>query len=418
MANRVRKFRVFDFDFLVDYPTPTTYQTHVSTDNYQEISSQGNPGYRNLRGYRGDVGSPFFSLKKSYFSAMGTVKLTAVHSSGKVLRYQGMQFPCGPTSTTMTSGMSLPNSISPSETTELNALGTTAIARTMPTNPSSAVLNFAGELYRDGIPSMVGSGLLKSRLKDYRELGSEYLNVEFGWKPFVSDLTSIFSSVQDSERILAQARHDSGQLIHRRYDFPSTNTTVIDPPVANSSPFPGGSTTGEKDFFGGSYPRGDLLVSTTTSVDTWFEGAFVFYYPVGDSQLDKIRQHAFEANKLLGLRLTPEVLWNYTPWTWLADWVGNTGDIVHNISQLGQDGLALKYGYMMRHKKMTRTAVLRLNKPRIDGTSEFSLSYTVESKARLKATPYGFGLSWDGFSPRQWAILGAIGLSNGRKTSY
>jgi hypothetical protein len=33
----------------------------------------------------------------------------------------------------------------------------------------------------------------------------------------------------------------------------------------------------------------------------------------------------------------------------------------------------------------------------------------------VKATPYGFGLAPSGFSPTQWAILVALGMSDGNK---
>jgi len=36
-------------------------------------------------------------------------------------------------------------------------------------------------------------------------------------------------------------------------------------------------------------------------------------------------------------------------------------------------------------------------------------------KKRVKATPYGFGLDTDAFTPRQWAILGSLGISRGSR---
>jgi hypothetical protein len=130
-----------------------------------------------------------------------------------------------------------------------------------------------------------------------------------------------------------------------------------------------------------------------------------------------MKRFSSEANKLLGLRLTPEVLWDLTPWTWLGDWVSNLGDVIHNVSALGQDNLVIKYGYIMQHTKYEREYRLSLNKPRIDGVGVYDLKLINERKVRMKASPYGFGLTWDGFSTRQWAILGALGLSNARKTS-
>jgi hypothetical protein len=40
-------------------------------------------------------------------------------------------------------------------------------------------------------------------------------------------------------------------------------------------------------------------------------------------------------------------------------------------------------------------------------------SFQTTSKMRLRASPYGFGLTFDGFSPRQLAILAALGITQG-----
>lgn len=395
-------------DFAVKEQTAYVYNFPFTATLSEKKRSQGNPGYRNLRRAAGNVGGDFFIERSGYRTSLSRVYLT----SG-VQWFRGIQLPVAVNSTTMTSGMALPT-YGTTQQNALLAMGTTAIARTIPTNPTSGVLQFAGELYRDGIPSILGSGLIKSRLRDYRELGSEYLNVEFGWKPFINDLKNMARAVKESDKILRQFHHNSGQLVHRGYSFPSySETTVTSTP--GSVPWPGSSYG--KVFFGGSNPWGLLTVETTKSVDTWFEGCYRYYIPQGDSLIERSQRWTSEANKLLGLRLTPEVLWDLTPWTWLGDWVSNFGDVIHNISALGQDNLVMKYGYVMQHTKYERRAFLKLANPRLDGVGTYDLTYTNERKIRLSASPYGFGLTWNGFSPRQWAILGAIGISNGRKTS-
>lgn len=410
MSVRTKSWIVIDSHFKASDSYAFTYSLPFTVTNSGKLDSQGNPGYRNLSARKGDVGSGFLMERSEFSTSMRNVSLTGANGS----IFQGTQLPCP--AGTVSNGLSLPT-FGVSQQNALLAMGTTAIAQTLPTNPSSGVLNFAGELYRDGIPSIVGSGLIKSRLKDYRELGSEYLNVEFGWKPFVNDLRKILYSVQNSEKILAQAKHDSMLFIHRRYDFPSYQSTETTTTLGAGA-WPGGGVGGYgKPFFQGHTAQGRLDLITTKNVETWFEGCYQFYYPLGDSQIDRMKRFSFEANKLLGLRLTPEVLWNLTPWTWLGDWVSNFGDIIHNVSSLGQDNLVMKYGYIMQHTKYQRDARMALTWPRSDGTGMYDLTFINERKVRMKASPYGFGLTWNGFSPRQWAILGAIGISNGRKTS-
>jgi hypothetical protein len=122
---------------------------------------------------------------------------------------------------------------------------------------------------------------------------------------------------------------------------------------------------------------------------------------------------ALEAKKLLGLSLTPDTVWNLTPWSWMVDWVSNAGDVVSNISDALFDGLVLRYGYMMEHTLTSDeyffvgpTGFQPTNGPR---PSSITLHHEV--KKRVKATPYGFGLTWTSFTTRQLAILAALGIT-------
>jgi hypothetical protein len=115
---------------------------------------------------------------------------------------------------------------------------------------------------------------------------------------------------------------------------------------------------------------------------------------------------------LLGIRITPEVLWNLAPWSWAIDWFSNLGDVVSNLSDWATDGLALRYGYIMEHKSIYVTYSL-VGKPRFlpEGTFASDVIAYRETKRREKATPFGFGLDWNTFSPRQLAIAAALGIT-------
>jgi hypothetical protein len=122
---------------------------------------------------------------------------------------------------------------------------------------------------------------------------------------------------------------------------------------------------------------------------------------------------AAKAGPLLGIELTPEVVWNATPWTWALDWVSNIGDCVSNISDMIVDGLVIKYGYVMEHYVSSRTyyyAGTGKYKP-IGGVVVSPVTLFYETKRRRKASPFGFGLDWSGFTPRQLAITVALGLT-------
>lgn len=288
------------------------------------------------------------------------------------------------------------------EDQELFARGGTAIKQTLPTRSTSSLGIALIELMREGVPSLVGSQLRREGLNT-RSVGGEYLNYQFGWQPLVSDIVSILDTVRRSADILTEYHRLSGQHIRRRREFDEVKTV---------DEFYGGTTfTGScsDSFLYESYGARPHVVRTMTTKD-WFSGAYRYHLPYGDDLLSKIRLWEAEANRLMGIRITPELLWNATPWTWLSDWFVSIGDVISNISHIGQDGLTLHYGYIMR--TTTVEAEVRLPGVRLKG-SPFECSERVKlvRKVRRQASPYGFGITPEALTPLQWSILAALGAT-------
>jgi len=82
---------------------------------------------------------------------------------------------------TVSNDLSWIRTIAPTLLTDnsLDTYGAVAIARVEPTNPAADLSQALGELYRDGIPSLPG--------RQDGNVGSEYLNLQFGWSPTISD---------------------------------------------------------------------------------------------------------------------------------------------------------------------------------------------------------------------------------------
>jgi hypothetical protein len=150
---------------------------------------------------------------------------------------------------------------------------------------------------------------------------------------------------------------------------------------------------------------------------TWFKGAFSYYIPGGNSLNERFQRFEQESNRLLGTRLTPDVVWNLAPWSWAADWFGNVGDVIHNVSSLGHDGLTLRYGYVMSHQQnIMRSQKTGIYTGATAGKQTLSMTREVreEWKKRFPATPYyGFAAS-GALNETQSAILIALGISHMR----
>jgi hypothetical protein len=381
---------------------------HLFTRTQRKVR-EGESSYANALEFvsRQDLGGEFESVKKRVVSTPDENRKVHLYYEDRYTHYQydgpwyaravnigpdDILFPAVPDPSTLRR--------------EMIVQGTTAIARTIPTNPVSGAAVFLGEL-REGLPSIPGQALL-GRKGTPSGLASEYLNLEFGIKPMISDLMKFREAARNSKEIVEQLRRDSGRVVRRRYRFPVKR--VVDPPEVYPHGW-GGAPSLVTSW--GYKTTGKLTKTRTTTVRDWFSGAYTYYYNESDRALRVFGYTEQELNRLFGLRITPEVLWELSPWSWLVDWKSNVGDVIHNMSAFSRDGLVLKYGYMMRHMTITDSyllegAVLR------DGTSgPLRQDFITEVKKRVVATPYGFGLDPDAFTPRQWAILTALGVSRG-----
>lgn len=288
----------------------------------------------------------------------------------------------------------------------LDAFGTTAIARTAPTNPAFDMSTFLGETLSDGFPSLAGLQLWKERTQAARSAtrrsnyasaaGGEYLNQQFGWAPLISDIRGFAKAVKNSNEILHQYRKDSDRKIRRGYDgTPDEETRFVQYPNMGTVPV---------------YFTGPGYVYERKSVKRWFRGAFRYHIPVADDTLGKFQKWVSLSDHLLGWKVTPETVWNVAPWSWALDWFANTGDIMTNVSNLGRDGLVLQYGYSMA-TSTKETRMYGTFSARYGQVASASQYWLTEYKQRRPATPYGFGVDLHGLSPRQIAITAALGLN-------
>jgi len=308
------------------------------------------------------------------------------------------------------------------------ALGGTAIARCRPAKPQVDLAAAIGELRFGGIPSVIGSlvGRARTVKEVFRESGSEYLNLQFGWIPLLRDIQDLSKAVIDSRRILQMHEKQLNKLLRRTYRFDtaresseglsktrSSYNIPVYAQVAGSNVNTGASL---------SYQVPQEITRTVTT--SHFSGGFRFYYPDISTALDDLAEIEAKANLLLGTRIDPEVLWNLQPWTWLSDWFVNFGDVLGNLSAIISDNLVMQYGYIMQHihlqKEITLPRGLRSVGAYPYGSTVFTdkplvVTMDYHSKMRTPASPFGFGLTPEQFTDQQWAILAALGISRGLK---
>lgn len=245
------------------------------------------------------------------------------------------------------------------------------------------------------------------QLRNLRDAGGLYLNAEFGWKPLLSDIRRFLRLTHNLQRRLTQLARNNGKWV--RVGGPvSSERTVLetwDVPIPANLGWPHISPNPTGYFYGArpSTAAGSQYVES----EIWFSGCFRYYMPEFSQALDISPLNA-ATRRMYGLNITPSLLWNLMPWSWLVDWFTNVGDIMSNLSDVGVD-LVAKYAYVMgkyRHVAEQQSTGYYYDNDAV------SVSIRRENvvKRRNAANPFGFGLSDKDLSVRQWAILTALGI--------
>jgi len=383
-------------------------------DGAQLTESESHPGWNSHKGsFKGDFGGNFFTRKYS-ISGIARNRFSGVQVDGDgwsySFDYDGLCLPCAP------SLMEYPPVASSNDDT-LDEAGATAIARCSPTNPIADLTTAVGEFVHDGLPKLSGSllgQLGQMSAKDRRKaIGDEYLNHQFGVVPLANDIADTANGIISHDEIISQYERDSGKMVRRRYAFPvyreQYHTYIKD----GATPWVTPSVGVMYDNSWSSKAR--VLRTYELERRRWFSGAFTYYIPPRDGSLKTdMARDVILAKKTLGIRLTPDAVWNLAPWSWAIDWFTNAGDVLKNIDAFIIDGQVLLYGYMMEHTIAKYTYSLIGPHNMRSGVVPSPVTLTTEVKLRRKATPYGFGFTWESFSPFQLSILTALGLSKGR----
>lgn len=347
-----------------------------------------------------DIGSDFYTTKVEILDH-GIKKKLSVGSFQDT--YSGIMGAVSPNGT-------YPPDLS-SSTEALEAFGSTAISRVSPVSPQSNLLTSLIELRNEGLPSLPGRTQWENKTKAARGAGGEYLNTQFGWVPLVSDISAAIDATRNSEKLIKQLLRDNGRNVRRQYRPPhvtNVETTTVESGDARGIPW-GPGNLAQTVFYTDSRARGTLVRERITTQKRWFSGCFTYHIPLGDDTISRITRSAQEANRLYGVALTPEVVWNVTPWSWATDWFANTGDVLANVSASMMYGQVLRYGYVME-KTVTTDNYTRYT-PDFRGGERFTSSLRRTTKKRVKASPFGFGVDWDGFDAYQLSILAALGMS-------
>jgi hypothetical protein len=309
-----------------------------------------------------------------------------------------------------------------------NNVASGLISSANPWKPKASLMQSVLELMSGDIPSITKN--LRKHLYHLQDLkktaGSDWLNVQFGWVPLINDIRATVEVLLKLHMLLLGSdnyrRARGGDL----GTWSRMTDTTSDSGMSFGSPLAGGiytspywkdyQNTGVPFLAPGNIPAGVGTWSRSTMIEADYR--FTAKYHKGARANAIESRYIARATELLGLELTPAVLWELAPWTWLLDWVSNLGSLASNISLLDWSNVLLDYAYLTFVVKTTSQITWKgpTQWSSLASVSHgyISQSYTSEEKIREQASPYGFSVSWDGLSPFQLSILAALGMSRGR----
>lgn len=363
--------------------------------------------HRKMRGNY-DTGGPFALDKQSVSSMCPNLtrdytRSPAPSPSSAVYEYEGFIAPIAVNSIAWPSAPTWTSA-------KISGLGARGYRETIPTEPESNVAQFLVEL-RD-LPKLPLIHSFREKALFFKNLarngGKEYLNMEFGWKPFVKDIRAATNATLTSKKHVANFVANSGKRVRRRRKLGETNDNTTNSYAKGQFPL-------QPIVEGFSVASsGNLTVTTQTRTKSWFSAAYTYYVaPVGANWYSKssIKRGEQIANRLYGTRLTPGLLWDLAPWSWMADYFGNVGDIVHNLSSFSNDNLVAVYAYLMTKSEVTKTYT-HVGATLGNGRAIPACSIAIRSSMmrRYVGNPYSFGSSGD-LNPKQAAILAALAIS-------
>lgn len=276
--------------------------------------------------------------------------------------------------------------------------------RDLPKNP----FRLAAAAVREARASRHGLGSSRSIGIMKRAVGEQYLNYSFGWRPFLADLEKIVDFDDNFNAAMRQLRRDHGRTIRRGGTIASdTTSTTPSITMSNAQSF--------MDYAWSSAPGPGVSLGTKTVTESttrrfWFSAGFVYSLPREDDpdSLGRLRTY------LKGGGISPSVVWELTPWSWLADYYTNIGAVIENWEASRELHLAARYCYVMCSEKYTKQIVTQTARTSSNGWSHnasASVSHGYELKARLWAGPYGLGFTSGSLNNSQIANLVALGLS-------
>jgi hypothetical protein len=299
--------------------------------------------------------------------------------------------------------------------TNRQATANSFFAATAPERATAHILTTVVELMRGDIP-----GILKnyrralfdyqSKTRSLRYAGNEYLNIQFGWQPLITEYVNAISVLMNIDRMV----YAESNRRKRIWDGPST-TSRLDNGLRSLSydPIPAGTgekfkvTTGTPDL---AHPIRTLSVTKSLVKEDYKFSARYSSLVKPNSRSIGFAEKAEETLRAIGLVDDPSLVWELTPWSWLIDWCANIGTSLVNAHTLSPLSGRHSVDYAYFTTQLTELVEEEISSIVVDDAGWVRNTHTVVrprsyystvSRTRSRATPFGFGTQLGSISAQQ-----------------
>lgn len=308
-------------------------------------------------------------------------------------------------------------------------LGEEALRKMSPKLEEAGMSVFLGELrdipkmlrgtskgFHDVWKAMGGKG--RSHIMQPKGLADHFINHQFGWVPFLSDLRKFNNVYQNSAAYMARISHENGQWTKRRRRLYGTQTSTLMSQTGVAQVYPWGNQFSA--MCNASVVNGQDAYAVTsrfyeTIESNWSSGSVKYYRPEFDASLPGYNSgwNVLQRNLILyGARINPSVVWKLTPWSWLVDWHTNVGNTIERATAWANDSVVWQYHFVMSHVQNVFRHSVALNFAQ--GTQILDWHLVSDVKVReIGGSPFGFNFAGP-LSARQAAILAALAISRKR----
>lgn len=292
---------------------------------------------------------------------------------------------------------------------DLNLLGEKIMLSVVPTSRAFDAVTALGEPISDGaVFGLPGRSLFTSGGPIYTggDPGGEYLNWVFGVQPTTRDVEDFNTALSTYDKVITQYLKDADKLIRRRTKPVTMQEDVLVETNTNAFPYTVRGA-GVSAFLANA---GTCTITTRTTRKVWYAGAFKYHIP---KALSSFERNLFEWHRAYGIIPDPADIWNLLPFTWLADWFTNGGDSIRHLFLQATEGATQIYGYVMCHSQVHKTyewtGLLRIDNVLTPCTITAVVVKTI--KQRVRVTPFGTNFTGVDLTPRQLALLAALGAA-------